>query len=338
MYTVQENTLIKTDSGGGLEVLEKTKAEIEAMTEEERNARPYIVTDMNVVTAEVVDNLTSTDTDKALSAKQGKVLDDKISILDAKNSKNYVHNAELSILGWTVPDECPIQNEVDGNTFTQKVGRVDLGSLEWTYRENKFYTTLSTRSDSISNKAFCSKYSIGSTYSQNNKTITFAGYHAEKEVNIFDTSYTDAASFKQSLQGVYLYYELAEEITHSLADENGLISKCGKLLYTFTQAYTTLTTIPLQGKFKDYNVLIVCIEGEEIFGDVTTFQQHNIVFKNQRTFLSLTSSDDGVYKRAILITNDSITIWGAYKNIYGSTPSTSEAPKKCNPYRIYGLF
>ena len=30
---------------------------------------------------------------------------------------------ELSMLGWSVPKECPIQNEVNGNQFVQKIGR-----------------------------------------------------------------------------------------------------------------------------------------------------------------------------------------------------------------------
>ena len=40
---------------------------------------------------------------------------------------------DIKMLGWSVPKECPIQNEVNGNQFIQKVGRVDLGSLKWKY-------------------------------------------------------------------------------------------------------------------------------------------------------------------------------------------------------------
>ena len=41
---------------------------------------------------------------------------------------------EQKMLGWTVPSECPIQNYVDGDgVFHQRVGRVDLGSLNWKY-------------------------------------------------------------------------------------------------------------------------------------------------------------------------------------------------------------
>ena len=42
------------------------------------------------------------------------------------------------MLGWSVPKECPIKNEVNGNQFIQKVGRVDLGSLDWNYQYGNF--------------------------------------------------------------------------------------------------------------------------------------------------------------------------------------------------------
>ena len=37
---------------------------------------------------------------------------------------------EQKMLGWTVPSECPIQNKVSGNTFTQRVGRAEIGRVE----------------------------------------------------------------------------------------------------------------------------------------------------------------------------------------------------------------
>lgn len=43
---------------------------------------------------------------------------------------------DLSMLGWSVPEDCPIQNEVNGNQFIQKVGRVDLGSLGYADSED----------------------------------------------------------------------------------------------------------------------------------------------------------------------------------------------------------
>lgn len=49
---------------------------------------------------------------------------------------------DIKMLGWSVPKECPIQNEVNENQFVQKVGRVDLGSLSWIYDSSipRFYS------------------------------------------------------------------------------------------------------------------------------------------------------------------------------------------------------
>ena len=54
---------------------------------------------------------------------------------------------ELSMLGWSVPKECPIQNEVNGNQFIQKVGRTIInGAEDWNYHNGSigingsFYT------------------------------------------------------------------------------------------------------------------------------------------------------------------------------------------------------
>ena len=56
--------------------------------------------------------------------------------------ENSRQSTEIKMLGWSVPRECPIQNEVNSNQFVQKVGRVDLGSLNWekiTQNNNDFY-------------------------------------------------------------------------------------------------------------------------------------------------------------------------------------------------------
>ena len=52
---------------------------------------------------------------------------------------------DIKMLGWSVPKECPIQNEVNGNQFVQKVGRVDLGSLNWKYDTTTGHERFRTR-------------------------------------------------------------------------------------------------------------------------------------------------------------------------------------------------
>lgn len=83
----------------------------------QRNYHPYgeTVTDWIEVNekTKVIDNLTSTDTDKALSANQGKVLDEKIS--DGLNSKLNIRYASSSVT--LVPKTAGIYI-CDGTTIT----------------------------------------------------------------------------------------------------------------------------------------------------------------------------------------------------------------------------
>jgi hypothetical protein len=109
-------------------------------------------------------------------------------------------------------------DEINGTKAIKRVGVVDMGTLNWSVNpqysgivsvsiagkaKNRnlltaIYTTL--------NKNFL--FSESSTYAD--KTI--AGTTESKGVYVKDTSYTDAASFKQAMQGVLLYYALAEPI------------------------------------------------------------------------------------------------------------------------------
>lgn len=114
--------------------------------------------------------------------------------------------------------------EADG-TVTRKYGIVDLGTLDWqkTSGKNNLFNTrlsLSTAAYGGSNnavcKAVCAKYvaaSSTSTYSnETDKTVSFTvtGY-----CYIEDSAYTDAATFKTAMSGVYLVYELATPTTES---------------------------------------------------------------------------------------------------------------------------
>ena len=155
---------------------------------------------------------------------------------------------ELSMLGWSVPMECPIQNEVNVNQFIQKVGRVDLGSLNWKYDtatgHERFRTTdedtsyiKPAQANNVLAKAYSNIYVVNSadnTYSHaNNKAVAI---DASSIIWAYDTSYTDATAFKSAMQGQYLYYELATPITTTIdgneittavatTTANGLMSK-----------------------------------------------------------------------------------------------------------------
>lgn len=126
---------------------------------------------------------------------------------------------DIKMLGWSVPKECPIQNEVNENQFIQKVGRVDLGRIEWVYDDSyhaRFvseyglnYIKTPDSNDVIAN-IFLRGYQVVST--NNLITVTtnnLAAYSIGNNISIRNTSYTDPTEFKKAMQGQYLYYELA---------------------------------------------------------------------------------------------------------------------------------
>ena len=148
-----------------------------------------------------------------------------VKMLATENAQQSTEAMDLKMLGWNVPKECPVQNYVDSDgVFHQKVGRVDLGTLDWSYSSEykRFSTSGITdykKKESSTNTwvadAFLKGYSTTSgnnTASDSyNKSIGFNG--TSNMFFVKNTSYTDAASFKNAMQGKYLYYELATEIS-----------------------------------------------------------------------------------------------------------------------------
>ena len=156
-----------------------------------------------------------------------------VKMLAEENAQQDIEAIDLKMLGWTVPKECPIQNYVDSDgVFHQKVGRVDLGSLDWRYetRPNRFNANFSSVKfvDNITPiAAHSTKYDIYSfnTALRKDKAISVYGSNGIASILVvLDSSYTDATTFKNAMQGVYLYYELATEKTISV-DGNEAVTK-----------------------------------------------------------------------------------------------------------------
>lgn len=123
---------------------------------------------------------------------------------------------ETKMLGWNVPSACPIKNEVNGNTFIQKVGRIQFGDLTWAYSgTNIFFASSDVPSFAKNENYYCYGYkNVGLKYDGAMKDIEnmSIGY-ANAQIKIKNTSYTDANTFKTAMSGVYIYYELATPIT-----------------------------------------------------------------------------------------------------------------------------
>lgn len=112
------------------------------------------------------------------------------------------------------------------------VGTVDLGTINWNYRNDNGDGTYTFRADdnSVNYKVvdaidyLCSKFSSDHRYSStagfsanapvNSIALYFSGSNTDKYIYVkTSTNYADAASFKAAMSGVMLYYELAQETT-----------------------------------------------------------------------------------------------------------------------------
>lgn len=128
--------------------------------------------------------------------------------------------------GWSAGN---VRNEVnwENKQYIQRVDKVDLGSLEWAIGTTSgnlvrmISATLnniirSCSSDNIAN-ALCSIYQTLKTDDIWND-VNGIGVSADGSISVLDTVYTDVSTFKQAMQGVMFYYELAKPIITDISD------------------------------------------------------------------------------------------------------------------------
>ena len=123
--------------------------------------------------------------------------------------------------------------DYENKKYYQCVGSVDLGTLDWEFNTtssvgNHFYAYvkhlnfkyLGVFGTTVYN-VLCSKY-VTVARSSNvfvDKTLTLdGGSTTVSQIQVKDTTYTDAAAFKQAMQGVILYYELANPIVTDISN------------------------------------------------------------------------------------------------------------------------
>lgn len=122
--------------------------------------------------------------------------------------------------------------DYENKRYVQCVGSVDLGTLTWMKTSSQsvgdyFYASVSAigfkRLGAFGitvHNILCSKYI---TVARNpnafvDKTIVLDGDSiAVSQIQVKDTAYTDATSFKQAMSGVMLYYELANPIVTDIS-------------------------------------------------------------------------------------------------------------------------
>lgn len=116
--------------------------------------------------------------------------------------------------------------DYENKRYVQSVGSVDLGTLTWTKGESVSFKThhlagqkLTKGYDSAPN-FMCPRYSTktqNESWGKKDVTGIAATSNVGGYIYVNDTSYTDATTFKQAMQGVILYYELATPIVTDIS-------------------------------------------------------------------------------------------------------------------------
>lgn len=122
--------------------------------------------------------------------------------------------------------------DYENKRYVQCVGSVDLGTLSWRVGDSVSFETFQltgqklTKNYDIAPNILCSKYPTktqNELWGKTNVTGITTNANVDGCVHLNDTTYTDAAAFQQAMQGVILYYELANpiitDISTMLADD-----------------------------------------------------------------------------------------------------------------------
>lgn len=235
--------------------------------------------------------------------------------------------ASLKYLGWTVPREMPIKNVGKSNGMTQMVGRVDLSTLSWSAaangRKEAAFSGMKPLSNSSVANVYCSKYAADSynnvSAGTNDKRVSV--YSDGNYVEICDKDYTDATQFRNSLQGTYLYYQLASPVEWGEGSEVGSQTNAWKLL---AQSATsdTWVTVGLSDSISNFKeVALVLAYTNQIFA--TTIVSTSLFATNTSNGL-FASLYNGTFLngRAKYVSNTSAQLYvenlaGMYVMLYG---------------------
>lgn len=185
-------------------------------------------------------------------------------MLAEENSKQSTEMMDIKMLGWSVPRECPAQNEVNGNQFIQKVGRVDSSALDWSYQTENTRFIASIPSDMkqtagtrVANIMYLYGYKTISDGSDIGSISNKSIYISNNMLVIHDSAYTDASAFKSAMQGQYLYYDLATPITKTI-DGNEIGETVSDLMgdmYFEKEISLSKAQLIRNGSYSDINII-----------------------------------------------------------------------------------
>ena len=125
----------------------------------------------------------------------------------------------LTGYGWGINDTCYNYIDFENKKFVQKVGRVDLGTLNWALNSSfpnvfncyDLTSLIKAGGLGIYAKVLVTNYSIETSATVGNVDMSIA-VGGTSVIYIHDNRFSTAEAFKTAMSGVYLYYELATPI------------------------------------------------------------------------------------------------------------------------------
>ena len=113
--------------------------------------------------------------------------------------------------------------DMDGGAIRRSVCVVDLGTLNWVYENYSFRTTdlygivKNYESSQVPNVLTAKYTAVSYRTDWTDRTVSFTYGSGTRKLVIYDSEYTDAATFKSAMSGVVLVYELATPTTEPVA-------------------------------------------------------------------------------------------------------------------------
>ena len=230
---------------------------------------------------------------------------------------SYPLDSSLTLRG--VPKLVTDHIEFDGDkyradgTLERRYGIVDLGTLNWSRSgdsptDGNLFVTSNLLSSNGNTNYICAKYTNSHITSPRNIPNNSCGNSsANKALYIRDDTYTDAASFKTAMSGVYLVYELATPTTEQAQPYQS------PMLVGQTEEYVSESVVPVGHDSRYY---------EDITGKVNNLPSDfsTLIAPVEKTFTATRNYTAGSY---LIVNNQLYKVTSAISTGGTITPNSN---------------
>jgi hypothetical protein len=210
----------------------------------------------------------------------------------------------LTGYGWGVNDTCYNYIDFDRKVFVQKVGRVDLGTLDYSIEYNdvsqpyRFLTSFAQGkipATGRNNNVLSAPYHTA-PYGTNEDLIIFIASNGN--LYVYNQAYTTTEAFKTAMNGVYLYYELSTPIETDISDyiDGKVVKTNGNIVFDNEYNYPVpsefILTISNNNVLSQNNIGFIKGEYEKTYNllnlpDIPSTTENGITYKVKDGVLTL---------------------------------------------------